>query len=232
MIILVPPSEGKIKIRKPMDTKFEETDFPMMREVNQVVRLLSLIDDEDIRSIYGTSKEKALIFHRQNQDVMNSRVWPAIERYSGVVYEHIDWPTLSEAAQDYMEKYVRIFSGLFGIVTPKTLIPDYKLKMNVMSLQYHWNPILSDILSREDMIIDLLPQVHRKAYVAGDNVVEVEFVVMTKGKKKTAGHYGKAVKGEFIRYLAENNVTTVDKFDGFQFDGFSWDGKMFVKVED
>jgi len=232
MIILVPPSEGKIKIRKPMDKKFQETDFPLMEEVQQVVRLLSLIDDEDIRSIYGTSKQKALVFHRQNQDVMNSRVWPAIERYSGVVYEHIDWPTLSDPAKEFMEKYVRIFSGLFGVVSPMTLIPDYKLKMNVMSLQYHWNPILTDILSREDLIIDLLPQVHRKAYVAGDNVVEVEFVVMTKGKKKTAGHYGKAVKGEFIRFMAENDVTTRDDFGGFDYDGFCWDGSMFVKVEE
>ncbi|MBC8479628.1 MAG: YaaA family protein [FCB group bacterium] len=232
MIVLIPPSEGKIRIRKPMDTKFEHTDFPLMAEVRQVIRLLSLIDEEDIRSIYGTSKAKALTFHRQNQDVMNSRVWPAIERYSGVVYEHIDWPTLSESAHDYMEKYIRIFSGLFGIVTPKTLIPDYKLKMNVMSLQYHWNPILTRILAEEDVIIDLLPQVHRKAYVPGNNVIEVEFVVMTKGKKKTAGHYGKAVKGEFIRYMAENDVTSLDQFGGFEYDGFNWDGSMFIKVEE
>ncbi len=232
MVILIPPSEGKIKIRKPLDTKFGETDFPLMKEVHQVIRLLSLINEEDIRSIYGTSKEKALNFHRQNQDVMNSRVWPAIERYSGVVYEHIDWPTLPENARDYLDKYVRIFSGLFGIVSPKTLIPDYKLKMNVMSLQYHWNPILTEILAKENMIIDLLPQVHRKAYSKSGNVVEVEFVVMTKGKKKTAGHYGKAVKGEFIRYMAENNVTALDEFSGFEYDGFRWDGKMFVKVEE
>ncbi len=232
MIVLVPPSEGKVKIRKPRDLKFEDTDFPLMEEVGQVVRLLSLINDEDIRSIYGTSKQKALIFHRQNQDVMNSRVWPAIERYSGVVYEHINWPTLSEEAKVYMGKNIRIFSGLFGMVTPQTLIPDYKLKMNVMSLQYHWRPILTEILAKENLIIDLLPQVHRKAYDSKDNVVEVEFVVMSKGKKKTAGHYGKAVKGEFIRYMAENNVTSVDQFGGFQYDSFKWDGSMFVKMED
>ncbi|NOZ09289.1 MAG: YaaA family protein [FCB group bacterium] len=232
MIVLVPPSEGKVKIRKPMELKFEDTDFPLMKEVGQVVRLLSLIDDEDIRSIYGTSKQKALIFHRQNQDVMNSRVWPAIERYSGVVYEHIGWNTLSEEAREYMEKHIRIFSGLFGMVTPMTLIPDYKLKMNVMSLQYHWKPILTDILAKEDMIIDLLPQVHRKAYQSSDNVIEVEFVVMSKGKKKTAGHYGKAVKGEFIRYMAEHNVTSIDQFEGFEYDNFRWDGAMFVKLDD
>ena len=63
-------------------------------------------------------------------------------------------------------------------------------------------------------------------------MIEVEFVVMTKGKKKTAGHYGKAVKGEFIRYMAENDVTSLDQFGGFEYDGFNWDGSMFIKVEE
>ncbi len=230
MVILIPPSEGKTRIKKPLDIRFGETDYYLMKEVSQVIRLLSLIGDEELRSIYGTSLEKAQKYHRQNQDAMNSRVWYAIERYTGVVYEHIDWATLSDSAREYMEKYIRIFSGLFGMVTPKTLIPDYKLKMNVLALQHHWKPILTDLLKDEDMVIDLLPQVHRKAYNPGDNVMFVEFVVITKGKKTAAGHYGKAVKGEFIRYMAENNVTDVDKFAGFNYDGFEWDGHMFVKV--
>ena len=39
----------------------------------------------------------------------------------------------------------------------------------------------------------------------------------------------KAVKGEFIRYMAENNVTTIDDFSGFEYEGFKWDGTCFIK---
>ena len=163
MKILIPPSEGKAKV-KPANILFSKTNFRFESAVSQVVRLLELIDDEDLRSVYGTSAEKALMFHRQNQDVFNSPCASAIERYTGVVYEHINWFTLSEKAKDYMEKYIYIFSGLFGLLTPKTPIPDYKLKMNVLSLQHHWNPILTDTLKNEKVVIDLLPQVHRKAY--------------------------------------------------------------------
>jgi uncharacterized protein len=229
MVILIPPSEGKTKIKKPMDTRFGETDYYLMDDVKQVIRLLSLIGDEELRSIYGTSVEKARIYHRQNQDAMNSRIWYAIERYCGVVYEHINWKSMSDNAKDYMEKYIRIFSGLFGLVTPRTLIPGYKLKMNVLALQHHWKPILTNLLKDEDVVIDLLPQVHRRAYEGSDNVTTIEFSVITKGKRTAAGHYGKAVKGEFIRYIAENNVTSIDDFGGFNYDGFEWDGNMFVK---
>ncbi|SVE14764.1 uncharacterized protein METZ01_LOCUS467618, partial [marine metagenome] len=202
------------------------------REVNQVVRLLELIGDEDLRSVYGTSSEKALMFHRQNQDIFNSPCAPAIERYTGVVYEHIDWLSLSEKSKKYMEKHVIIFSGLFGMLTPLTPIPDYKLKMNVLSLQHHWNPILTEALQNEKSIIDLLPQVHRKAYQPNKkNVTPVDFLIINKGKKTAAGHFGKAVKGEFIRYMSENNVTSVDQFNGFEYDGFKWDGSSFIKEE-
>ena len=45
MKYLIPPSEGKSKI-KDLDVKFKDTNFVFSKEVNQVVRLLDLIDDE------------------------------------------------------------------------------------------------------------------------------------------------------------------------------------------
>ena len=230
MKYLIPPSEGKSKIN-PENIIFSDTKFKFEDHVKKVVTLLELIDDEDLRSVYGTSTEKALNFHRQNQDIFKSRCAKAINRYTGVVYEHIDWDSLSEDSKNFMENNFFIFSGLFGIVTPMTLIPDYKLKMNVLSLQHHWSPILTEVLKEEDVIIDLLPQVHRKAYKPSNNVISVDFQVINKGKKTAAGHFGKAVKGEFVRYIAKNKITSIDEFSGFEYEGFKWDGNAFVKEE-
>ena len=228
MLILIPPSEGKAKI-KSSSVLFKDTKFKYEREVNQVVRHLSILENEDLRSIYGTSQEKSEIFHRQNQDIFKSHCAMAIERYTGVVYEYINWNGLDKSAQKYMEKHVRIFSGLFGLLTPETLIPNYKLKMNVLSLQFHWKPIITKALENEDIVFDLLPQVHRKAYNPSKNVIKVDFSVIKKGKKTAAGHFGKAVKGKFIRFLAQNNIMSIDKFNEFEYDGFKWNGEQFIK---
>lgn len=230
MKILIPPSEGKAKVRA-LDTLFRDTNFEFAKYTQQIVDLLCLIENEDLTSVYGTTQDKAIMFHRQNQDVFNSKCVPAIERYTGVVYNHIDWSTLSAKAKNYMKKNILIFSGLFGLLRPDTLIPDYKLKMNVLSLQYHWSPIISEELEKEDLIIDLLPQVHRKAYNKGDNVITIDFQVVKKGKKSAAGHFGKAVKGQLIRYIAENQITNIDDFSGFEYSGFKWDGAAFVKED-
>ena len=60
MKILIPPSEGKAKT-KPTKVLFSDTNFKFEHHVKQVVRLLSLIDDEGLSSVYGTSEEKAMI---------------------------------------------------------------------------------------------------------------------------------------------------------------------------
>ena len=231
MKILIPASEGKAKVTQTSNLKFEDTDFIFKESVQQVVDLLQLIEDEDIRSIYGTSQEKSEAFHSQNQSIFKEKCVPAINRYTGVVYENIGWEDLSNGAKSYLQNHIMIFSGLFGMVRPLTQIPNYKLKMNVLSLQHHWKPILTEALSKEEFIIDLLPQVHRKAYIPNKNVYRVDFSVIKKGKKTAAGHFGKAVKGKFIQYLAENNIQKVEQFKGFKHDGFEWDGTQFIKEQ-
>ena len=231
MKILIPASEGKSKITTSSNIKFEDTGFMFEDSVRQVVNLLELIDEEDLRSIYGTSQEKSILFHRQNQSIFKEKCVSAITRYTGVVYENIGWNNLSKEGKEYLANYVFIFSGLFGMLKPLTPIPDYKLKMNVLSLQHHWRPILTEALNEEEFIIDLLPQVHRKAYTPNKNVFKVDFSVIKKGKKSAAGHFGKSVKGQFIKYLAENNIQSIDNFSGFKYDGFEWDGSQFIKEQ-
>ena len=128
-----------------------------------------------------------------------------------------------------MDKNFYIFSGLFGLLKPLTLIPDYKLKMNVLSLDYHWRETISNVLNKEDLVIDLLPQVHRKAYIPADNVKKIDFFVIKKGKKSSAGHFGKAVKGQLINYIVKNKITSIENFNNFNYDGFKWDGEVFIK---
>ena len=61
MKILIPPSEGKSKI-KSTGPLFSDTKYRFEKEVRRIVRLLELIDNEDLKSIYGTSQQKAELF--------------------------------------------------------------------------------------------------------------------------------------------------------------------------
>ena len=230
MKYLIPPSEGKAQ-PTPQEIKFRDTDFIFKNKVKDIVALLELLEEENLQSIYGTSSEKSIYFHRQNEDIFNSRCAPAIQRYSGVVYKNLEWETLKDIEKKFFDDNFLIFSGLFGMVSPMTLIPNYKLKMSVLSLQNFWRETITEHLSSEDLIFDLLPLAHRKAYKPSSNVINVDFMIIKKGKKTAAGHFGKTVKGKFIRYICQNKITRIEDFSGFTYDGFKWDGNYFIKEE-
>ena len=48
--------------------------------------------------------------------------------------------------------------------------------------------------------------------------------------QKAAGHFGKAIKGRFVRWILENKVKKVRDFANFTEDGYRFDGENFVQA--
>ncbi|MBU45995.1 MAG: hypothetical protein CMD28_01060 [Flavobacteriales bacterium] len=226
MLILIPPSEGKSS-KNTTEIKFNETNFVFSGQVKEIIQILKS-KNEEIEKIYGTSIEKSKGLQEKNLNVFSNPCSKAIERYTGVVYNQLDLNNYSEESKKYFNSNIRIFSGLFGMVKPNTLIPDYKLKMNVLGLTKFWSPFLSKELAKEELIIDLLPEIHRKAY-EHKNIKKISFYTKKSDKLVSAGHHGKVVKGQFINFLTLNCITKLDDFEKFEYDDYSWDGENFIK---
>ena len=101
--------------------------------------------------------------------------------------------------------------------------------MSSLSLTKFWLPILTKYLSKEDIIIDLQPQIHSKSY-SHENIFRIDFKIIKDGKLKSAGHMGKVVKGQFIKFLCEIQAKGLDELDKFTYDNYKWDGKNFIKT--
>lgn len=218
IIILIPPSEGKAK----------GGNKEPLKSINHITgELIKEISKADPKKLYGL-KEKALAEAiANNKEILNSKTLAAINRYTGVVYDAIDYSTLIN--KELFDKRVRIVSGLFGLVSPKDLIPNYRLKIDKLNSSKLWIEENSKKL-KSKFVIDLLPKAHKKA-VSYEEGVEVEFVKMKNGKKTSAGHQGKHVKGLFVRWLIENNITDVKEFKRFKQEDYFWNGKCFLREE-
>ncbi|MFW5501182.1 MULTISPECIES: YaaA family protein [unclassified Maridesulfovibrio] len=215
-IILIPPSEGKAE---------GGHNAPLKAVSGITADLIEAIKKADPKKLYGL-KEKALEKAiTANREVLSSKTMPAIERYTGVVYDAIDYQTLKNKS-DFDEK-VLIVSGLFGLVRPTDLIPNYRLKIDKLKSAKLWVDSNSEQLKNK-FVIDLLPQAHKKA-VKYENGIEVEFVLKKAGKKMPAGHQGKHIKGRFVRWLIENNITDPKQLKDFEEDGYKWTGDIFLK---
>lgn len=218
LIILIPPSEGKIDGgRFDCLNKFEEVTERLLDELNSY--------EGDFGKLYGL-KDRALEKAREiNGKIKTAKTLPAIERYSGVVYKGIDYDSINN--KKLFDEKVYILSGLFGLINCKKLIPNYKFKIDFFKADKLWKEKIADFL-KDYYVIDLLPLAHKKA-VNYENGIEVEFVVIKNDKKKFAGHEGKLVKGKFVRWLIENNIEDVNSFKKFNEEGYEWDGKRFIK---
>lgn len=221
LVIMIPPSEGKTP-------GGEGPRLKPSRHANEMINRLQSYDGDwgKLLGVKGKALDEALA---ANQSLLQSPTMPAIERYSGVVYDGIGYSTLKAPAKRFFDAHVRIVSALLGLLAPQDPIPHYKLKIEKLDAAAFWKPIIAEELS-EAFVIDLLPKAHQKA-VEYSNGVAVDFIVEKNGKRKPAGHFGKHIKGRFVRWLCENKATGPESFSEFDEEGFKWTGDAFLKRE-
>jgi len=218
--ILIPPSESK------KDGGMQEP-----RTYNSVTKnLIKSIQhyDGDVGKLLGVKGKSLSKAMDANAAVHKAKTMPAIERYTGVVYDGIGYDTLSKKGVEFANKHLRIISALFGMVAPQECIPDYKLKVDKLYAAQKWFDTITKELEKS-YVIDLLPQVHKKALSYNEGIT-IEFVILKNNKKIPAGHAGKYIKGRFIRWLCEHQITDPKEITTFTEDGFAWDGSCFLKT--
>lgn len=146
---------------------------------------------------------------------------PAIERYTGVLYDALDAPSLSVAARRRLDGSVLIASGLWGLVAPSDPIPDYKLKMGASlaslgRLSTWWRPSLSSALAERvtgRRVWNLLPKEHDAAWAIPEGVepISVEFLEPGRdGALVAVSHWNKQLKGALVRHLLQHPSTTAE----------------------
>jgi cytoplasmic iron level regulating protein YaaA (DUF328/UPF0246 family) len=135
----------------------------------------------------------------------------AAERYTGVVWDHLDLSTLAPEHRTRASASIAVVSGLLGVVGVDDRIPDYRLKMGASlppmgKLSTWWRPAVSEAINtwaRRRFVIDLLPNEHRAAWVPdGVRGVTVSFVERDgTSTGRVVGHDAKAAKGRLARHL-------------------------------
>jgi cytoplasmic iron level regulating protein YaaA (DUF328/UPF0246 family) len=216
--ILIPPSEGKA-------TGGHHSPIEPSSAIQSMIETLQQYsgDQQKLLGVKGVALDMAI---QTNKDILTSKTLPAIERYTGVVYKALDYPSLPAPAQKFADNHIRIVSAIFGLVKPRDHIPNYKLKIEKLHAAKYWQPTITKQLEGT-FVIDLLPQAHKKA-VSWKKGINVEFKIMQNGAAKPAGHMGKHIKGRFVRWLCEKQITDPRRFSEFSEEGFIWNGNQFV----
>jgi hypothetical protein len=152
--------------------------------------------------------------------VARSGTSPAIERYTGVLYDALDASSLGATERRRLTRSVLIVSGLWGLVAPSDPIPDYRLKMGArlgrLGLLSRWwrEELTAAAVERAGRgpVWDLLPNEHAAAFAWPDDGparTAVRFLEPAADGSLTAvSHWNKFLKGALVRRLLEEPATS------------------------
>ena len=225
-MLLLPPSEGKAEggsARRPGWTPdsgaFGRRDAIASRRL-EIVEALGGRGGGDGK-LLGVRGDHLARAQSANSSLVGAPVLPAWQRYTGVVWDHLDPATLPATAR----RRIVVVSGLLGLVRGDDPVPDYRLKMGANlaplgKLSTWWREDLSERLNRyaagrtakqPRVIVDLLPQEHRAAWHPDERVrgVSIAFVDPT---GQPGGHFAKAAKGELARAILTDGLAAVDRW--------------------
>jgi uncharacterized protein len=214
MLLLLPPSEGKSAPEAGPRLDLAHLSFPELTSTRK--RVLSALVTTCSGDVDAAATLLGLGATQRGEVGVNARLRhepcaPAIEVYTGVLYEALDAASLSPAAKRRLQDATAIASGLWGLVRPLDLIPAYRLSGGVTlpglgSLTSTWRPVLTAMLERTSgLIVDM----RSGAYVAlgplapaqTDRSVTVRVLNEVRGKRTVVSHNNKATKGHLVRTL-------------------------------
>lgn len=212
MIVLLPPSETKRAGGDGPPLRICELATPecnpLRTELVDELVELTAIPEACRRALAISPAQDAEI--ARNAALKTSPTMPAIRRYTGVLYDALDFGTLRGSAAARARTRLAVGSALFGLLRAEDPIPAYRLSAGSKlpgrpGLAARWRPVLEPVLAdlaRRDLVVDL----RSGSYVGLGRVADaVRVDVLAEhadGRRTVVSHFNKAHKGHLARVLA------------------------------
>ncbi len=216
MLILLSPSESKSAPTTELTAalSFDELNPVRAKVMRALVKMCS---GNQARASKALGLGHTQIDQLQlNTQLATAACGPAIDVYSGVVFEALSASTLTTKQRERLHAHVLIASGLHGLVRPLDSIAPYRLSANskitgLPSLQSLWRaPIASILANSTGPILDL----RSHAYVSLAPIpkvclprsIAVRVLQESNGKRTVVSHFNKATKGLLVRDLIRHGA--------------------------
>ncbi len=210
LVILLPPSEGKAAGGDGPPWSIDDGRFgpDLAPDRTRVVKALKRAKGGTAGQL-GAKGDLLTAAKAANVAVGGGPTLPAHLRFTGVVWGHLDPPSLPARARRRAGDGVLVLSALTGITTWDDPVPDFRLKLSasvppVGNLAAFWRPALSPVLNDHlagHTVVDLLPNEHRAAWVPDPERYDLRRPELLNADGRPAGHGGKAAKGLLARAL-------------------------------
>jgi cytoplasmic iron level regulating protein YaaA (DUF328/UPF0246 family) len=231
VLILLPPSEGKFAPRRGKALSLETLGSPgltgaRLQVLGALIGLCGADHDPDVPVQNRILLERAaetlglgptqLDLVAANGQLLEAPTARADRVYTGVLYDALDFGSLSPAARRRAATRVAIVSSVFGLVRPGDAIPAYRLSGDVALpglgpvasvWRDHLGAAVEDVLGG-GLLVDLRSSMYagfwRPPAELAPRVATVRVLHEHHGTRKVVSHFNKATKGRIVRDLLED----------------------------
>jgi cytoplasmic iron level regulating protein YaaA (DUF328/UPF0246 family) len=207
MIFLLPPSESK----QPGGTNSKiALSFPGLDKTRGAIRksLIELSKNPKAAATALKLGPKQLGELQVNLDLAKPKTMPAIDRYTGVLYDALKLDGLSSSELKRAKQSIFIQSSLFGLIGALDEIPNYRLsagsKLPGVNLRSEWSSAHERVWESfaRETVIDLRSKAYAQLAPIPEELNSYEVEVVSedaKGVRKALNHFNKQAKGSFVR---------------------------------
>jgi len=197
-------------------------------KANKLKDYLKGLSYEELKKLLCCNDAIAKLNYERYQTMdLSGNTNPAILCYDGIQYKYMAPQVFEEAYFDYIEKHLRILSGLYGILRPFDGVVPYRLEMQAKlktefcrNLYDYWqDDIYRELVKEDTTILNLASQEYSKAvekYLTGNiRYVTCVFGELISGKVIEKGVYVKMARGEMVRFMAEKAIEDLEEIKAF-----------------
>ena len=158
---------------------------------------------------------------------LRQNLTPAILAYEGIQYQYMAPGVFTQQEFSYVQEHLRILSGFYGVLQPFDGVTPYRLEMqaplkvcNANNLYSFWGEkIAKKLFSETDCIINLASKEYSLC-VSRYLTDTIRFITCIFGEEKNGkiiekGTKCKMARGEMVRFMASNTITSPEQITTF-----------------
>ena len=220
-----------------------------LEESQKLNKKLKTLSRKKLSEFMGISTDLAALNYERNQNwklpFTTENAKQAVYAFTGEVFRGIEVNSLEADKIPLLQDRLRILSGLYGLLKPLDLIQPYRLEMGkklkvgrTENLYKFWGDKIANTLNEEltddDLLINLASSEYFK--VVNQKVLKVPMITpvfkdFKNGEYKTIMTFAKKARGLMVRYLIDQNITTIEGLKGFDIDGYGFSESMSTETE-
>ncbi len=218
----------------------------LLDQSEKLIKKLSKLSPKKIADLMSISPKLADLNYGRFQSwqlpFTEENAKPALFVFTGEAYRGMDSRSFSKEDIEASQDYLRILSGLYGLLKPHDIIQPYRLEMGTKlkvtpkkdNLYKFWGDQITNVLNEElaaddGVLVNLASNEYFKAVnlkKLKGRVINCAFKDEKDGQYKTIFVYAKFARGLMTRFIIQNRIKEVEHLKAFDLEGYSFNPNL------